>query len=66
MEAKLVSVKEASKIFKFPLNKLYKLIDENEVPHIKMENLSGTISNKINTRVFGEWLDELARNNKTI
>ncbi|HLR34277.1 MAG TPA: hypothetical protein VK071_02990 [Tissierellales bacterium] len=40
MEAKLVSVKEASKIFKFPLNKLYKLIDENEVPHIKMENLS--------------------------
>lgn len=66
MESKLVSIKQASKQFKFPLQKLYQLVDDNEVPHVKIENLSGSTSNRINTRVFAEWLDDLARENKTI
>lgn len=61
METKLVSIKQASKMFNFPLQKLYQLVENKEVPYVEIENLSGTISNKINTRVFAEWLDELAR-----
>ena len=66
METKLVSIKEAAKIFNFPVNKLYRLVANREVPFIELENLSGTKSNKINTRTFAEWLDDLARENKTI
>jgi len=61
VETKLVSIKQASKMFNFPLQKLYQLVENKEVPYVEIENLSGTISNKINTRVFAEWLDELAR-----
>ena len=66
MEVKLVSIKVAAKMFGFPQQKLYKLVDERKVPFIELENLSGSFSKKINTRAFGEWLDDLARNNKTI
>lgn len=66
MEPKLVSIKQASKIFNFPLGKLYQLVEDKEVPYVEIENLSGSISNKINTRVFAEWLDDLARDNKRI
>lgn len=66
METKLVSVKQASKIFNFPLNKLYQLIDNKQVPYIEIRNLSGTISNKINTRTFSEWLDKMAQENQCI
>ncbi len=66
METKLVSIKQAAKIFNFPLAKLYKLADERKIPFIELENLSGTISRKINTKTFAEWLDELAKENKVI
>lgn len=66
MESRLVSIKQASKIFNFPLGKLYHLVENKEVPYIEIENLSGSISNKINTRVFAEWLDDLAEGNKRI
>lgn len=66
METKLVSIKQASKIFNFPLGKLYKLVDEKQVPFIELENLSGTKSNKINTRTFESWLNKLAEENKSI
>ena len=66
MEPRLVSIKQASKIFGFPLQKLYQLINDQAVPYVEIENLSGSISNKINTRVFAEWLDDLAKENKRI
>lgn len=66
METKLVSIKQAAKIFNFPLQKLYQLVENKEVPYVEIENLSGTISNKINTRVFAEWLDKLAEENRRI
>ena len=66
METKLVSIKQASKLFNFPLGKLYRLVEEKQVPYIELENLSGTRSNKINTRTFEEWLDRLATENKAI
>lgn len=66
METKLVSIKQASKMFNFPLQKLYQLVENKEVPYVEIENLSGTISNKINTRVFAEWLDKLAEENRRI
>jgi hypothetical protein len=61
VETQLVSIKQAAKIFNFPLQKLYQLVENKEVPYIEIQNLSGTVSKKINTRVFAEWLDELAR-----
>ena len=66
METKLVSIKQASKLFNFPLSKLYRLVEEKQVPFIELENLSGTRSNKINTRTFSDWLDRLATENKAI
>lgn len=66
METRLVSIKQAAKMFNFPLPKLYKLVENKEVPYIEIENLSGTISKKINTKVFAEWLDKLAEENKRI
>lgn len=66
METKLVSVKQAAKMFNFPLQKLYQLIDNKQVPYIEIRNLSGTISNKINTRTFEEWLDRMAQENQCI
>lgn len=66
MDAKLVSIKQAAKIFNFPLAKLYKLAEEKKIPFIEIENLSGTISRKINTKTFADWLDGLAKENKAI
>lgn len=66
METKLVSIKIAAKMFNFPVNKLYRLVADREVPFIELENLSGTKSNKIYPPTFAEWLDGLARENKTI
>jgi len=66
LETKLVSIKQASKLFNFPLSKLYRLVEEKQVPFIELENLSGTRSNKINTRTFSDWLDRLATENKAI
>ena len=66
METKLVSVKQAAKMFNFPLQKLYQLVEKKQVPYIELENLSGSISNKINTRTFAEWLDRMAQENKCI
>lgn len=66
METKLVSIKQAAKIFNFPLQKLYQLVENKEVPYIEIQNLSGTVSKKINTRVFAEWLDKLAEENRRI
>ena len=66
MECKLISIKDASKMFGFPQAKLYRLVKERKVPFVEIESLSGTVSNKINTRAFGEWLDELAKENKRI
>ena len=66
METRLVSIKEAAKLFNFPVAKLYRLVEQQEVPFITLQNLSGTQSRKINTRAFAEWLDELARTNQAI
>jgi len=66
MEAKLVSIKKAAKMFNFPLGKLYQLVRDKEVPYIQIENLSGTVSNRINTKTFAEWLDRLSEENKII
>lgn len=66
LESKLVSIKQAAKIFNFPVHKLYQLVENKEVPYIEIQNLSGTISKKINTKVFAEWLDELARKQERI
>jgi len=66
METKLVSVKQAAKMFGFPLQKLYALIDAREVPFIPIQNLSGTVTNKINTKTFAEWLNDMSEENRTI
>ncbi len=66
METKLVSIKQAAKMFNFPIAKLYRLVDERKCPCIELENLSGSVSKKINTRTFADWLDKLARENKVI
>lgn len=66
METKLVSIKQAAKIFNFPVAKLYRLVEERQAPFIEIESLSGSRSKKINTRTFAEWLDDLARKNKAI
>lgn len=66
METKIVSIKQAAKIFNFPVAKLYRLVEERKCPFIEIENLSGSISRKINTRTFSDWLDNLARENKVI
>lgn len=66
METKLVSIKQAAKTFNFPVHKLYRLVEERKCPFIELESLSGSISKKINTRIFAEWLDKLANENKVI
>lgn len=66
METRLVSIKQAAKIFNFPVNKLYRLVEEKKVPFIDLETLSGNINRRINTKTFAEWLDSLSRENKVI
>jgi len=66
LETKLVSIKQAAKIFNFPVAKLYRLVDERQAPYIELENLSGSTSKKINTKTFAEWLDGLAKDQKVI
>lgn len=61
METKLVSIKQASKIFGFPQAELYDLVSNREVPLVEIETMRGTIITKINTRTFGEWLDDKSR-----
>lgn len=66
LETRLVSIKQAAKIFNFPVNKLYRLVEEKKVPYIDLETLSGNINRKINTKTFADWLDGLAKENKAI
>lgn len=66
MEAKLISVKQAAKIYKFPQQELYRLVANREVPYIEIEMLSGNKVKKINTRTFEEWLDKLSEKNASI
>lgn len=65
-ETKLLSIKQAAKHFNFPVAKLYRLVAERKCPFIEFENLSGTVSKKINTRTFAEWLDEKSRKQEAI
>lgn len=66
MEAKLISVKQAAKIYGFPQQELYRLVAKGKVPYIEIENLSGNRMKKINTRTFEEWLDRLSLENASI
>lgn len=66
METKLLTIPQAAKYFKFPVNKLYQLVNERKCPFIEQENLSGTVSRKINTYSFAMWLDKKARNQEVI
>ncbi len=61
METKILTIPQAAEYFKFPVNKLRQLVADRECPFIEQENLSGTISIKINTYSFAMWLDEKAR-----
>lgn len=66
MSAKLISVKQAAKIYGFPQQELYRLVANKQVPYIEIENLSGNRMKKINTRTFEEWLDRLSLENASI
>lgn len=66
MSAKLISVKQAAKIYGFPQQELYRLVANKQVPYIEIENLSGNRMKKINTRTFEEWLDKLSLENASI
>ncbi len=66
METKVLTIPQATKYFKFPVNKLRQLVDERKCPFIEQENLSGTVSIKINTYSFAMWLDEKARKQEVI
>lgn len=66
MKTRLISIKQASKDYGFPQQKLYQLVKEKEVPFIELKNLSGTTTKKINTRTFEEWLDSLSLENKIL
>ncbi len=66
MKTKVLTIPQAAKYFEFPVNKLRQLVDDRKCPFIEQENLSGTISRKINTYSFAMWLDEKARNQEVI
>lgn len=66
METKLLSIKQAAKYFNFPVAKLYRLVEERKCPFVELENLSGTVSKRINTKTFADWLDEKARKHEVI
>jgi hypothetical protein len=66
MESRLISVKQAAKMYGFPQQELYRLVANREVPYIEIEMLSGNRVKKINTRTFEEWLNELSRKNASI
>lgn len=66
MSAKLISVKQAAKIYGFPQQELYRLVANKQVPYIEIETLSGNRIKKINTRTFEEWLDRLSLENASI
>jgi hypothetical protein len=65
-ETKLLSIKQAAKHFNFPVAKLYRLVNERKCPFIELENLSGTVSTRINTETFANWLNQMARENKVV
>lgn len=66
MGARLISVKQAAKIYKFPQQELYRLVENKQVPYIEIEMLSGNRVKKINTRTFEEWLGKLSEENASI
>lgn len=66
MSARLISVKQAAKIYGFPQQELYRLVANKQVPYIEIESLSGNKMKKINTRTFEEWLDKLSEENASI
>lgn len=66
MEPRLISIKQAAKVYGFPQQELYKLVEERRVPYIEIKKLSGNKIKKINTRTFEEWLDNLSLNNQTL
>lgn len=66
MSARLISVKQAAKIYRFPQQELYRLVANKQVPYIEIETLSGNKMKKINTRTFEEWLDKLSEENASI
>lgn len=66
MSARLISVKQAAKIYGFPQQELYRLVANKQVPYIEIESLSGNRMKKINTRTFEEWLDKLSLENASI
>ncbi len=66
MEPRLISVKQAAKIYGFPQQELYRLVSLKQVPYIEIETLSGNRIKKINTKTFEEWLDRLSKENASI
>lgn len=66
MEPRLISVKQAAKIYGFPQQELYRLVSLKQVPYIEIETLSGNRIKKINTKTFEEWLDKLSKENASI
>lgn len=64
--AKIVSPAEAARLFNFPRTRLYDLVNAGEVPYIELENLSGENNRRIYTESFADWLDDQAKNKRTI
>lgn len=64
--AKIVSILEAARLFNFPRTRLYNLVDAGKVPYIELENLSGIKKRVIYTESFADWLDDQAKNKRTI
>lgn len=66
MKTQLVSIKTASKLFNFPMHKLYALVKQRQCPFIELETATGNKRVVINTQTFSNWLDKLAQENKAI
>ncbi|HBG88324.1 MAG TPA: hypothetical protein DDW62_12335 [Marinilabiliaceae bacterium] len=66
MDAKLLSIKPAAKLFGISQAKMYQLVEEGRCPYVGLENLSGHTSRMINTKAFADWLDEMAEKQMTI
>lgn len=66
LRTQLVSIKQASKLFNFPMHKLYALVRERKCPFIELETPSGNKQVKINTQTFSDWLDQLAKEQQAI
>ncbi|WP_374041679.1 helix-turn-helix domain-containing protein [uncultured Tissierella sp.] len=66
IETRLISVKQAAKLYGFPQQELYRLVANKQVPYIEIQTLSGNKMKKINTKTFEEWLDRLSEENASI